>query len=164
METSPCFDLNEAVRRRRERLIQQIAFSADDPEELENHLREHESRLTPSRQMPRTCKIWLLAIALAILGVARSHGALSDEALNRLVSAYSAQRVIGLNIGENYAFQLRSGERRVLKLLAVREHRDSVINLMRRAEVQVEIDGKAAGPGVRALYNAHGNCGAPRAG
>ncbi len=85
--------------------------------------------------MPSTFKVLLSAIALAILGVARSHGALSDEALNRLVSAYSAQRVIALHIGESSTFQLRSGGRRVLKVLAVREHRDSVINLMRRAEV-----------------------------
>ncbi len=100
--------------------------------------------------MASTSKIGLSAIALvilsvvawAILGVGHSHGALSDAALNRLVSAYSRQRVIGLNIGESYTFQLRSGARRVLKLIAVEEHRDSVINLMRRAEVQVEVDGK----------------------
>jgi hypothetical protein len=92
--------------------------------------------------MPSTFKIWLSAIALAILGAARSHSSLSEEALNRLVSAYSAQRVIGLNVGESCTFQLRSGGRRVLKLVAVREHRDSVVNLMRQADVQVEIDGK----------------------
>jgi murein DD-endopeptidase MepM/ murein hydrolase activator NlpD len=100
--------------------------------------------------MPSTFKIWLSAIALAILGVialailgaARSRCALSDEALNRLVTAYSAQRVMGINVGESYTFQLRSGGRRVVKLVAVREHRDSVVKLMRRADVQVEIDGK----------------------
>jgi murein DD-endopeptidase MepM/ murein hydrolase activator NlpD len=106
--------------------------------------------VTRARQMPSTFKMWLSAIAvailgviaLAILGVARPDGGLSDEALNRLVTAYSAQRVIGLNVGETYAFQLRAGGRRVLKLASVREHRDSVVNLMRRADVQVEIDGK----------------------
>lgn len=109
-----------------------------------------EIRVTPSHQLPRPFRIWLLVIALAtlgvialaILGVARPRSALSDEAINRLVATYSAQRVIGLNVGGSYTVQLRSGARRVIKLVAVEEHRDSLINLMRRAEVQVEIDGK----------------------
>ncbi len=40
MESSPCFDLNEAIQRWRERLIQLRSFGAEDLEELENHLRE----------------------------------------------------------------------------------------------------------------------------
>jgi Peptidase family M23/PKD domain len=100
--------------------------------------------------MPSASKTLLAAIALATLGgialalfgVARPRSALSDEAINRLVATYSAQRVIGLNVGESYTFQFRSGGRRVVKLVGVQEHRDSVVNLMRRAEVQVEIDGK----------------------
>ena len=64
--------------------------------------------------MPSTSKTLLKAIALAILGVTSSNAAISDEAINRLVSAYSAQRVIGLNVGESYTFQLRSGPRRVI--------------------------------------------------
>jgi hypothetical protein len=82
-------------------------------------------------------------IALTTLGVVRCDAAVSDEAINSLVSAYSAQRVIGLNVGESYTLQLKSGARRVIKLIAVQEQRDSVINLMSRAEVRVEIDGKA---------------------
>jgi hypothetical protein len=85
----------------------------------------------------------LSVIALATLGVTRCHAAVSDEAINSLASAYSAQRVIGLNIGESYTFQLKSGGRRVIKLIAVQEQRDSVINLMSRAEVRVEIAGKS---------------------
>ncbi|HTL16354.1 MAG TPA: hypothetical protein VL793_03910, partial [Patescibacteria group bacterium] len=92
--------------------------------------------------MTSTFKIWLSTIILAILCVARCHAALSDRAINHLVSAYSAQRVIGLNPGESDTFELRSGSRRVIRLLAVLEERDSVLNLMRRAEVAVEIDGK----------------------
>ena len=45
MESSPIFDLNEAIRRWRERLIGQRSFGADDLEELENHLRESVSEL-----------------------------------------------------------------------------------------------------------------------
>ena len=92
--------------------------------------------------MSRTPQILLSVLVLAILELARCNAAISDAAINRLVSAYSAQRVIGLDVGENYTFQLRSGERRVIKLLAIKERRDSVIRLMRRADVQVEIDGK----------------------
>ena len=92
--------------------------------------------------MSRTPQILLSVLVLAILELARCNAAISDAAINRLVSAYSAQRVIGLDVGESYTFQLRSGERRVIKLLGIKEHRDSVIRLMRRADVQVEIDGK----------------------
>ena len=45
MESSPLFDLNEAIRRWRERLIQLRSFGADDLEELENHLRESVAEL-----------------------------------------------------------------------------------------------------------------------
>jgi len=85
------------------------------------------------------------AVALSFIGIliaGRCNAAISDEAINRLVSAYSAQRVVGLNVGESYAFQLRSGTRRFIKLLAVREQLARVLNLMTRAEVRVEIDGK----------------------
>jgi hypothetical protein len=82
-------------------------------------------------------------IVFIALDVARCNAAISDEAINSLVSAYSAQRVIGLDVGGSYSFQLRSGERRVIKLLAIEEHRDSVIHLMSRAEVRIQIDGKS---------------------
>jgi murein DD-endopeptidase MepM/ murein hydrolase activator NlpD len=59
-----------------------------------------------------------------------------------LVKGYSSQRVIYLNIGETYAFKLKNGAERVIKLVSVQEHRDSVIKLIRRADVRVEIDGK----------------------
>jgi hypothetical protein len=45
MENSPLFDLNEAIRCWRERVIGQRSFGADDLEELENHLRESVSEL-----------------------------------------------------------------------------------------------------------------------
>ena len=102
---------------------------------------------TSSAACETRCSTWLRqqAVALAFIAIVtagRCNAAISDEAINRLVSAYSAQRVIGLNVGESYTFQLHSGAKRVVKLLAVREQQDSVINLMNRADVQVEIDGK----------------------
>ena len=45
MESSPFFDLNEAIRRWRERLIGLRSLGAEDLEELENHLRESVSEL-----------------------------------------------------------------------------------------------------------------------
>jgi hypothetical protein len=45
MESSTLFDLNETIRRWRERLISLRAFGADDLEELENHLRESVAEL-----------------------------------------------------------------------------------------------------------------------
>jgi hypothetical protein len=97
---------------------------------------------TPSANRPGAPLLPLLVITLATFGAARCHAAVSDEAINSLVSAYSAQRVVSLNVGESCAFQLKSGARRVLKLIAVQEHRDSVLNLMARAEVRIEIEGK----------------------
>jgi murein DD-endopeptidase MepM/ murein hydrolase activator NlpD len=92
--------------------------------------------------MSGTPQILLSVISLAILGVTRCPAGISDEAINRLTAAYSAQRIVTLNVGESYTFQPRSGAQRVIKLLALQEHRDSVIHLMSRAEVQIAIDGR----------------------
>ena len=76
-------------------------------------------------------------------GVAsRSAGAPPDVDLQTLVRNYSAQRIVELNAGESYSFKLRSGAERVIRLVSVKEQRDSVVNLVRRAEVRVEIDGR----------------------
>jgi len=58
------------------------------------------------------------------------------------IKGYSSQKVIYLDSGETYAFKLKNGAERVIKLVSVQEHRDSVIKLIRRADVRVEIDGK----------------------
>ena len=90
--------------------------------------------------MCRTLQSLLSVIALAILDVRCCPAGISDEAINRLTAAYSAQRIVTLNIGESHTFQLRSGAQRMIKLLTLQEHRDSVIHLMSRAEVQIAID------------------------
>jgi hypothetical protein len=87
-------------------------------------------------------QILLSVISLAMLGVARCPAGVSDDAINRLTTAYSAQRIVTLNVRESYTFQLRSGARRVINVLALHEHRDSVIRLMSRAEVQIAVDGR----------------------
>jgi murein DD-endopeptidase MepM/ murein hydrolase activator NlpD len=65
-----------------------------------------------------------------------------DTALNRLIRPYSTQRIVSLDENETFTFTLRSGETRATRLVSVTEHRDSVVDLMRRAEVRLEIDGR----------------------
>jgi murein DD-endopeptidase MepM/ murein hydrolase activator NlpD len=55
---------------------------------------------------------------------------------------YSRQRFVYLDPGETSAFRLRNGTDRRIRLVSVKEEKDSVIGLTRRAQVQVEIDGK----------------------
>ena len=55
---------------------------------------------------------------------------------------YSTQRFVYLDIGESHTFRLKDGSQRRLRLKSVAEQRDSVIGLLRRADVAVEIDGK----------------------
>ena len=62
--------------------------------------------------------------------------------LSRLVQGYSTQRIIGLDVRESFPFRLKNGDARVIRLVAVKEHRDSVIGRIRRADVRVEIDGQ----------------------
>ena len=55
---------------------------------------------------------------------------------------YSPQSFAYLDPGETYSFRLKNGTRKSLRLTSVREFKDSVIGLPRRAEVRVEIDGQ----------------------
>ncbi|MHC4445627.1 MAG: PKD domain-containing protein [Planctomycetota bacterium] len=67
---------------------------------------------------------------------------LQYQTLNSMVSRYSKQKIICLDIGEEYSFKLKDGSIRVIRLKSVKEYRDSVIGRIRRAEIDVEIDGK----------------------
>ena len=83
-----------------------------------------------------------------------SHGIADDAAadipatavlspdLNRLVRRYSTQQIVGLDPSEVFTFRLKSGTGRVIRLVSVKEHRDTVVKLMRRAEVSLEVDGQ----------------------
>ena len=55
---------------------------------------------------------------------------------------YSTQRFVYLDVGESFTFKLKDGTERRIRLASVTEHADSVIELLRRAEVAVAIDGK----------------------
>ncbi len=54
---------------------------------------------------------------------------------------YSNQSFVCLDVGETYDYRLKNGQERRIGLKAVTELADSVMDLMRRAEVLVEIDG-----------------------
>jgi len=54
----------------------------------------------------------------------------------------SSQRFVYLDIGEETVFTLASGKKKTIRLTAVEDHRDPVVNLVRRADVRVEVDGK----------------------
>ncbi len=54
---------------------------------------------------------------------------------------YSNQSFVFLDVGETYVYRLKDARERRIHLQAVTEYPDSVIGLIRRAEVLVEIDG-----------------------
>ena len=53
---------------------------------------------------------------------------------------YSSQSFVYLDPGETYLFRLKNGTLKPLRLKSVREFKDSVIGLIRRADVRVELD------------------------
>lgn len=92
--------------------------------------------------MPETRRVWPLAAALLALAAARGGAAEEEADMNRLIRAYSTQQVVGLDVGETFTFRLKSGQERALRLVSVEEHRDTVIRLVRRADVRLEVDGR----------------------
>lgn len=72
-------------------------------------------------------------------GAAAAEG---DRGLNRLIRPYSTQQIVALDAGETFTFRLRSGAERAVRLVSVKEYRDSVIRLVRRADVRVQVDGR----------------------
>jgi murein DD-endopeptidase MepM/ murein hydrolase activator NlpD len=66
-----------------------------------------------------------------------------EALLQKFISKYSSQKIVCLDIDEEYSFELKNGTRKKIKLVSVKEHRDSVIEKMRLAEVNVKIDDKA---------------------
>ncbi|MFC1635585.1 PKD domain-containing protein [Planctomycetota bacterium] len=63
-------------------------------------------------------------------------------AFNQLTKKYSDQEIVYLDIDEEYRFKLKDGSERLIRLVSVEEHRDSVVGLVRRADVDVKVDGK----------------------
>ncbi len=66
----------------------------------------------------------------------------AEPDLNTLVRRYSTQEIFWLNVGEAHHFELNNGARREIRLVSVEEREDSVVHLMRRAEIAVEVDKK----------------------
>jgi murein DD-endopeptidase MepM/ murein hydrolase activator NlpD len=84
----------------------------------------------------------MVIVAVTAMAVACSAAGIADAELNGVVRLYSTQQVISLNVNETFTFKLKNGAAHVIRLVSVQEHRDSVIDLMRRAEVRLEIDGR----------------------
>jgi len=74
-----------------------------------------------------------------------AHAASEDKrsTLNDVIKKYSAQTIIRLDVNGEYQFKLKDGSHRPIRLISVEEHRDSVIGKVRKAEVNVAVDGKS---------------------
>ncbi|MHC4538463.1 MAG: PKD domain-containing protein [Planctomycetota bacterium] len=65
-----------------------------------------------------------------------------DKRLNEGIKKYSEQKIVCLDINEEYQFKLKDGSYRSVRLISVEEHRDSVIERTRKAEVNIEVNGR----------------------
>ena len=92
--------------------------------------------------MRRTRRTGVLMIALVGIAAGGLDAAAPETGTAGPLRAYSTQQAIGLDVDEKATVKLKSGAERVIRLVSVQEHRDSVIRLMRRADVRVEIDGR----------------------
>lgn len=92
--------------------------------------------------MRPTCLSLLLTTLLTVTTAALLRAEDSRPDLNQLIRQYSTQQIVELDLNELFTFKPKSGVERTIRVLSIREHRDSVVNLMRRAAVRVEIDGK----------------------
>jgi len=66
------------------------------------------------------------------------HGTRLAQAVNR----QPLLRAIDLDVGESIEVKLANGSTATVKLLALKEHRDSIVHAVRRAEVSVEVNGE----------------------
>jgi murein DD-endopeptidase MepM/ murein hydrolase activator NlpD len=92
--------------------------------------------------MSLTRKAWLFTIAAIAIAAACRAAETPESQLNRLIRPYSTQQIIELNVNESYTFKLKNGVDRVIRLVSAHDHRDSVINFVRRSDVRVEINGR----------------------
>lgn len=78
------------------------------------------------------------ALVLALAWTVLAFGITPEDAAR---IKYSNQSFVFLDVGETHVYKLKSGQERRITLKSATEHADSVMGLMRRAEVLVEIDG-----------------------
>lgn len=90
--------------------------------------------------MARPQKAIVYSIALIIC--AESVLADKNDTLNRKIKKYSEQEIVCLNIDEEYPFKLKDGSEKIIRLISVREYRDSVLGRTRQAIVNVRVNGK----------------------
>ena len=90
--------------------------------------------------MARKQKAILYSIALIIC--AESVLADRNDTLNRMIQKFSDQEIVCLDIDEEYPFKLKDGFEKVIRLISVREYRDSVLGQIRQADVNVRVNGK----------------------
>jgi len=90
--------------------------------------------------MDRTQKAIVYSIALIIC--AESALADEDDTLNRMIRKYSEQQIVCLDINEEYPFKLKDDSEKLIRLISVREYRDSVLGQVRQADVNVRVNGK----------------------
>jgi murein DD-endopeptidase MepM/ murein hydrolase activator NlpD len=64
------------------------------------------------------------------------------ETLNSRIASYSHQKIVALDVDEEDAFTLHSGAQRTIRLVGVKEYCDQVIQRVRRAEIDVLVNGK----------------------
>lgn len=90
------------------------------------------------KEMTRLSTIFIIGLVF----FAQTCMADRDQMLESAIKRYSKQEIITLDVDEEYVYVLKDGSRRLIRLVSVEEHRDSVIGKIRRAEVDVQIDGK----------------------
>jgi murein DD-endopeptidase MepM/ murein hydrolase activator NlpD len=94
------------------------------------HPRLYSRRQVKARSSTELCVLTLAS--LVVFGCASAPEVSSDLVLHRTVD---------LNVGEAQDVRLSNGETAHVKLLGLQEHRDDVNDAVRRAEVEVEVDG-----------------------
>ncbi len=90
--------------------------------------------------MNRKKKLAVFLLALSIYNDASFAG--TEDSFNRLIKKYSDQEIVCLNIGEEYPFELKDKSEKLIRLVSVKEYRDSVVKLVRWADVVIEVDGE----------------------
>jgi len=65
-----------------------------------------------------------------------------DSPLQKFIRQYSKQKIVCLDIGEQYTFRSHNGIEKLIRLASVKDYRDTVLRMARRAEVVVVVNGR----------------------
>ena len=86
----------------------------------------------------RASTVCLLILSICMVKVSAG----SEKTFNQLIKKYSDQEIICLDIGEEYHIKLKGESEKIIRLISVKEHRDSVVKLARWADVDITVDDK----------------------